>query len=80
MSLIKTTQKKYTGAFGATEVAFTPKAQRKLEFDVRNCPHCGVHHASLDGELRADGRVIVRCPALGGKPIELIVKLFLHVP
>lgn len=77
---MKTAQTKYTGAFGATVVEFTPAAKRRLEFDVTNCPHCGVHHASVDGEVRADGRVIVRCPALGGKPIEIIVKLFLHVP
>jgi hypothetical protein len=77
---MKTAQTKYTGAFGATEVAFTPQAKRQLEFDVKNCPHCGVHHASLDGEAQKNGRVIVRCPSLGGKPIELIIKLFLNVP
>lgn len=77
---MKTAQTKYTGAFGATIVAFTPSAKRQLEFDVTNCPHCGVHHVSLDGEVRENGRVWVRCPALGGKPIELIIKLFLNVP
>lgn len=78
--MMKTVQTLYTGAFGATEVAFTPALKRRLEFDVTNCPHCGVHHASLDGEVQPNGRVIVRCPALGGKPIELIIKLFLHLP
>lgn len=77
---MKTTQTKYTGAFGATVVAFTPDLKRRLEFDVKNCPHCGVHHASLDGEVRENGRVVVRCPALGGAPIEVIIKLFLNVP
>lgn len=78
---MKTAQTKYTGAFGATEVSFTPAMERRLEFDVKNCPHCGVHHASLDGEvLGGTDRVIVRCPALGGARIELIIKLFLNVP
>jgi hypothetical protein len=77
---MKTAQTKYTGAFGATEVSFTPEAKRRLEFDVKNCPHCGVHHASLDGEVLENGRVLLRCPALGGTRIELIVKLFLNVP
>lgn len=76
---MKTQQTKHTGAFGATEVALTPSAKRSLTFDVRNCPHCGAHHASLDGEVIDTGRIIVRCPALGGKPLVLILKLFLHV-
>jgi hypothetical protein len=77
---MKTAQTKYTGAFGATEVSFTPHTRRNLEFDVRNCPHCGKHHASLDGEVQDNGRVIVRCAALGGARIEIIIKLFLNVP
>lgn len=77
---MKTAQAKYTGAFGATEVSFTPDLKRRLEFDVKNCPHCGVHHASLDGEVQENGRVLLRCPALGGAHIVLIVKLFLYVP
>jgi hypothetical protein len=76
---MRTSQTKHRGAFGATVVAFTPAVIRRLEFDVTNCPHCGVHHASLDGEVRGD-RVTVRCSALGGKPIEVIIKLFLNVP
>lgn len=78
-SKMKTNQTKYTGAFGATEVGLTPDAKRSFTFDVKNCPHCGVHHASLDAEIR-DDRIVVRCPALGGKPIEIIMKLFLNVP
>jgi hypothetical protein len=77
---MKTIQKQYSGAFGATEVDLTPGVKRALEFDIRNCPHCGVHHASLDGELRGDGRVIVRCPATGGRQLEIIIKMFLHIP
>lgn len=77
---MKTSQTKYTGAYGATEVSLTPYAKRSLEFDVRNCPHCGLHHASLDGVVQENGRIIVRCAPLGGKPIEIIMKLFLNVP
>lgn len=77
---MKTAQTKYTGAFGATVVQFTPAMKKRLEFDVLNCPHCGIHHASLDGEVRVDGRVIVRCPASGGRPIQVIIKFFLNVP
>lgn len=77
---MKTMQTKYTGAFGATVVGLTPKAKRSLEFDVQNCPHCGVHHASLDGVALDNGRIMIRCPALGGAPMELIMKLFLNVP
>jgi hypothetical protein len=77
---MKTAQTKYTGAFGATEVGLTPVAKRALEFDIKNCPHCGVHHASLNAEVTAPDRVTVRCPALGGAPIVIIIKLFLHVP
>jgi hypothetical protein len=76
---MKTSQTKYTGAFGATEVAFTPSAKRQLEFDVQNCPLCGGHHASLDGEVQVNGRVALRCPRIGAR-IELIIKLFLNVP
>ncbi len=72
-------QPKYTGAFGVTEIGLSPAAVRSLEFDVRNCPHCGVHHASLDAEILANGRAIVWCPALGAR-LEVILKLFLHVP
>jgi hypothetical protein len=75
-----TAQTKYTGAFGATVVGLTPVARRRLEFDVKNCPHCGVHHASLDAEEAENGRLIVRCPATGGRRIEVIMKLFLNVP
>jgi hypothetical protein len=78
---MKTSQTKYTGAYGATVVALTPVLRRQLEFDVTNCPHCGVHHASLDGELNTTtGRVLIRCPATGGRPIEVIIRLFLNVP
>jgi hypothetical protein len=67
----------HTGAFGKTDITFTPVCKRKLEVDVRNCPHCGVGHASLDVEMVAD-RFIVRCPSLGGAPIVMTVRLFLH--
>lgn len=77
---MKTAQTKYTGAFGATKAELTPSAKRALEFDVTNCPHCGVHHASLDAEIQENGRIIVRCPPTGGRPIEIIMKLFLNVP
>lgn len=73
-------QPKYSGAFGKTEIGLTPNAERSLELDVRNCPHCGLHHASLDAEILENGRVLVRCPALGGAHLEVIVKLFLYVP
>jgi len=74
---VKTHQTKERGAFGATEISFTPQTRRGLCFDVRNCPHCGVHHASLDAEVTED-RVTLRCPALGGAPLTLTIKLFLH--
>jgi hypothetical protein len=80
LNLLKTTQTRYTGAFGATVVAFTPQAKRVLEFDITNCPHCGTHHASLDGVVQLNGRVLLRCPRTGGRPMELIIKLFLNVP
>jgi hypothetical protein len=85
---MKTDQTKYTGAFGVTEISLTPQSKRSLTFDVRNCPHCGVHHASLDAEvsqvdpcgvMRSD-QLIVRCPALGGAPIYLTTSLSLYVP
>jgi hypothetical protein len=67
------------GAFGMTEVALTPQAARALLFDVTNCPHCGRHHASMEAEVdRAQQRITVRCPALGGAPLTMTVKLFLH--
>lgn len=73
---MRTKQTHWTGAFGVTEVSLAPTARRAMLFDVTNCPHCGVHHASLDAEM-TDDRIIVRCPATGGRPLVLIAKLFL---
>ena len=73
-------QPKYSGAFGKTEIGLSPAATRAIEVDVRNCPHCGLHHASLDAEALDNGRLVARCPALGGARMEIIMKLFLHVP
>jgi hypothetical protein len=73
-------QPKYSGAFGKTELGLTPQAARALTLDVKNCPHCGVHHASLSVEVLGNGRFLARCPALGGARLEVILKLFLHVP
>lgn len=75
---MKTSQTRMTGAFGATEISLTPQAKRSLTFDVRNCPHCGVHHASLEAEVIPTGRIVLRCPSLGGAPLVMTVKLFLH--
>jgi transcription elongation factor Elf1 len=67
-------RERLTGAFGATKVTITPQAKRALTFDVVNCPHCGVHHASLDAVERKN-RIAVLCPALGGRPIFVRVTL-----
>jgi ribosomal protein L37AE/L43A len=76
---MKTKQTKYTGAFGATEVVLTPETRRTLEVDVKNCPHCGNHHVNARVRIEGD-RFAVRCAATGGRPIEIIMKLFLNVP
>lgn len=66
------------GAYGLTEVAFTPQQRRAgFDVDVRNCLHCGVHHASLTAEIVGD-RLIARCPSLGARPITVTFKLFIH--
>ena len=75
---MKTTQTKITGAFGATEIGLTPEAKRSLTFDVRNCPHCGGHHASVDSELVPPNKIVLRCPSTGGRPLVLTAKLFIH--
>ena len=82
------------GAFGATAVTLTPVARRTLTVDVVNCPHCGAHHASLDVEgvgvggrpvvrLRSSHQQftgIVRCPALGGRPLTIHLILAVMAP
>jgi hypothetical protein len=73
---MKTKQTRATGAFGATEVSLAPPARRGLLFDVKNCPHCGTHHASLDADVEGD-RITIRCPVLRA-PMTLTAKLFLH--
>lgn len=77
---MRTHQTQYTGAFGVTEVSLTPNARRIITFDMKNCPHCGNHHASMDVEIETNDRAIIRCPALGGAKVEVIIKLFLNVP
>lgn len=73
---MKSRYTRMTGAFGHTEVVLTPQAARVLTFDVKNCPHCGVHHASV--ECKVDGeRISMVCPTLL-RPIVMTAKLFLH--
>ena len=68
-----------TGAYGPTEITLTPKARRDLEMDIKNCPHCGNHHASVPAFMDKDrATVYVRCPPTGGRKIEMTLKLFLH--
>jgi transcription elongation factor Elf1 len=67
------------GAFGATQITLTPQSARALLFDITNCPHCGTHHASVSAEVdREQQRIVVRCPSLGGAPLTMTVKMFLH--
>lgn len=74
----RNTRPPMTGAFGATDVRFTPQAQRQpFTVDVTNCLHCGGHHVSADARLMGD-RLVVECPALGGRPITMTLRLFLH--
>ena len=76
---MRTHQTKERGAFGVTEIVITPQAARELLFDIKNCPHCGRHHASVNAEVdREKQRVVVRCPSLGGAPLTMTVKMFLH--
>lgn len=69
-----------SGAFGLTEVTLTPRQRQAIEMDLRNCPHCGVHHASLDGRVGyglASDRVVLECPSTR-RLVVLTLKLFIH--
>ena len=76
---MRTQRTKESGAHGMTEIVLTPQSARGLLFDITNCPHCGRHHASVEAEVdRASQRIIVRCSSLGGAPLTMTVKMFLH--
>lgn len=58
------------GTYGRTEILFTPVTRRSLHMDMRNCPHCGSHHASMDVQheqtsyVGKEPEMYVTCPSL----------------
>lgn len=68
-----------------TRVTFTPQARRALTMDVAWCPHCGGNHASLDATVAPPPKedpsrfiLTLYCPALGGRPLTMTLRLFPH--
>lgn len=67
---------KWTGAFGKTEITLAPSTRRSLSLDIKNCPHCGVGHASMTGHVNGD-LVTVFCTALA-RPITVKLQILNH--
>jgi hypothetical protein len=76
MNKLNRGKERLSGAFGRTEVSFDPQTRRSMTMDVKNCPHCGVHHASLPVIIQGD-RLTVECPDLR-RSLHMTLKLFLH--